>query len=365
MAGKFLFKKFSEIDLNDSFFDSLKEDYPADANNIGFERWFTKKAAVGSTALVFDDDEGLGAFVCLKDENEPISLVEGSLPAFPRIKISTLRLAERYRGQRLGEGAIGLALWKWQNSKVQEIYVTVFEKHDLLIAQLERFGFYLAGHNLNGECVYIKSRLNVDYRDPYKAFPFINPSFSKAGYLVVDDVYHDTLFPYSEVSNTLQEKVGLSVANGISKIYIGSPISPLPYQIGEPILIYRKYTKKDGQKPGYKSCITSFSVVTNVLVAKENNVYKISEPELLQKISNKSVFDKNEICVKYRNERNLVIVEMLYYGFFGSGNNVNWVWLKNNGLWPEAYPTSAHLSQQQFKTILKEGNVDVQNVIIN
>lgn len=90
MAGKFTFKKFAEIDLRDPFFDSLKEDYPADATNIGFERWFQKKAAADSTALVFDDDEGLGAFVCLKDENEPIELVEGVLSAKPRIKISTL-----------------------------------------------------------------------------------------------------------------------------------------------------------------------------------------------------------------------------------------------------------------------------------
>lgn len=28
MAGKFLLKKFADIDLEDSFFDSLKVDYP-------------------------------------------------------------------------------------------------------------------------------------------------------------------------------------------------------------------------------------------------------------------------------------------------------------------------------------------------
>lgn len=364
MAGKFLFKKFSEIDLSDPFFDSLKEDYPADANNIGFERWFVKKATSGSTALVFDDEEGLGAFVCLKDENEPIELVEGTLPALPRKKISTLRLAERYRGQRLGEGAIGLALWNWQKSKTQEIYVTVYEKHALLIGQLERFGFLLAGHNSNGECVYVKSRLKVDYTAPYKAFPFISHTIRNAGYLVVNDVYHDTLFPYSELSNTLQEQVALSVANGISKIYIGSPTNIPPYQIGEPILVYRRYTGTSGSK-GYKSCITSYCVVTGLIVAKENNRYNMSLEDLLRCISNKSVFDENEIRAKYNNERTLIIVEMLYYGFFGAGNNVNWVWLKNNGFWGDGYPTSIRLSQAQFKAILEEGHVDVQNVIIN
>lgn len=357
MPGRFQFKKFSEVDLSDTFFDSLKEDYPE------FPVWFRKKAKVKATALVFNDDDGLGAFVCLKKENEPILLIEGDLPAVERLKISTLKLAERYQGQRLGEGAIGLALWKWQKTKAQDIYVTVFEKHALLIGQLERFGFRLAGHKSNGECVYLKSRVAVDYSDPYKSFPFVNPLFQKAGYLVVNDAYHDTLFPYSELKNTLQEQVGLSVANGLSKIYIGSPTSDLSYRIGEPILIYRRHTGT-GSK-GYKSCITSYCIVTNIIVAKLNNINRVSFDDLIKRIGNKSVFDKREIRARYNNERTLVIVDMLYYGFFGAGNNVNWVWLKNNGYWGDGYPTSIRLTPQQFREILREGNIDVPNVIIN
>jgi hypothetical protein len=33
--------------------------------------------------------------------------------------------------------------------------------------------------------------------------------------------------------------------------------------------------------------------------------------------------------------------------------------------WGDSYPTSQRLSPDQFKAILAEGNVDVQNVIIN
>ncbi len=364
MPGKFELKKFSELDLSDRFFDSLKNDYPADENNIGFENWFKKKAREGATALVFSDDEGLGAFVCLKDEQESINLVERTLPAINRKKISTLRLAERYRGQRLGEGAIGLVLWNWQKSKAQEIYVTIFEKQAQLIGQLERFGFCLAGHNPNGECVYIKSRSQIDYNDPYKSFPFINPSFCNAGYLIVNDTYHDTLFPYSELSHTLQEQVALSVANGISKIYIGSPMSLPPYRIGEPVLVYRRYTGSVGSK-GYKSCVTSYCVVTDMIVAKVNGCYKMGFDDLIKRIGNKSVFNVSEIRNKYDSECTLVIIEMLYYGFFGAGNNVNWFWLKNNGYWGTTYPTSMRLTKEQFKAILKEGNVDVSNVIID
>ena len=44
MAGKFVHKSFSEINLNDPFFDSLKADYPGNENSTGFTTWFAKSA---------------------------------------------------------------------------------------------------------------------------------------------------------------------------------------------------------------------------------------------------------------------------------------------------------------------------------
>ncbi len=364
MAGKFELKRFSEIDLNDCFFDELKCDYPGTASSTGFVEWFNKKSRQGKTALVFSDDEGLGAFVSLKDENEELTLKESVLPKKPRIKISTLRIAKRYRGQRLGEGALGLILWKWQRSGCEEIYVTVFPKHTDLIGQLEKFGFILCGHNKNAECVYIRSKNHIDYSDPYKSFPFISSNFKKAGYLVIDDCYHDTLFPYSELKGTLQKGVAMNVTNGLSKIYVGKQITPPHYKPGEPILIYRKHNGS-GQKR-YKSCLTSFCVVTDVIQAKQNGQYKLSFNNLITRIGNKSVFDVNELKSKYDSDNNLVIIEMLYYGYFGEGHNVNMDWLNNNGLWSSnTYPTLLQLSPEQFKAILVEGNVDVNNVIVD
>lgn len=42
MAGKFVLKKFADIDLNDAFFDSLKNDYLGTASSTGFVDWFRK-----------------------------------------------------------------------------------------------------------------------------------------------------------------------------------------------------------------------------------------------------------------------------------------------------------------------------------
>lgn len=112
MPGKFSLRKFSEINLDDPFFATLKNDYPGSASSPSFSVWFKNKAQEGRTALVFSDDQGLGAFICIKNENEPIELKGCTLAACNRVKISTMKIAERFRGQRLGEGAIGLVLWK-------------------------------------------------------------------------------------------------------------------------------------------------------------------------------------------------------------------------------------------------------------
>jgi hypothetical protein len=362
MSSKFFTELFSAIDLSDPIFDSLKSDY------LNFPVWFNKKQAAGAKALIFTDEYGLGAFVYLKEENEPIALSNKILKATPRLKIGTFKIAERYQGQRLGEGALGLALWKWQKTGAYSTYVTIFDRPhtQTLIGLLERFGFIRQGSMPNGEYVYAKSHHHIDYSDPYKSFPFINPAFNGSGYLIVDDVYHDTLFPYSEMKNTAQEKQERSVTNGLTKIYVGSGFKPPVYAIGDPVLIYRKYTQGNTGK-GYKSCITSFCVLINFIQVKSNNNFLMTFDELIRKIGNKSVFDKDDLRKKYDTNKNVQILELLYCGFFGEGNNVNYNWLAANNYWsqPKVYPTDRALSQRDFISILTEGKANVENIILN
>lgn len=356
MAGRFERKLFRDINLNDPFFDELKKNYAE------FEtKWFPKCVREGREALVFSDEQGLGAFVALKEETETLELVEKIVPAKTRLKICTLRLAERFRGQRLGEGALGLVLWQWQNSGIEEIYVTVFEEHDDLITQLERFGFVCKGQNKRGELVYLRSRKEIDFSDPYKAFPFISPNFKKGGYLIVNDEYHDTLFPYSEVKNTNQYGLDIAAANGVSKIYIGQQWET-HYKVGEPIFIYRKYNGMNGKR--YKSCLTSYAIATQVVYVKRNGLELITFDEFHNHVGNKSVFSDDELWIKYQTESTITLVKMLYGGFFGAGNNINMDWLDRNGLWaPEGvYPTQLQLRPEQCKAIWNEGKTEIVNL---
>ena len=97
MAGKFERKFMKDINLDDPFFDSLKTDYPGSANSTGFVEWFHKKA--NEKALVFEDEDGVGAFIKLKPgEIEEIRLQDGTiLPKMDRLKISTIKILERFK----------------------------------------------------------------------------------------------------------------------------------------------------------------------------------------------------------------------------------------------------------------------------
>ena len=134
MAGKFERKRFSEFNLNDPFFDSLKADYPGTSSSTGFVQWFTKKLMMGREPWY------LKMIKKLADG--------GELPKIARLKITTIKIDERYRNQRIGEGALGLTLWQWRDLGINEIYVTVFDKHASLIFLLEKYGFVHVGNNL-------------------------------------------------------------------------------------------------------------------------------------------------------------------------------------------------------------------------
>ncbi|WP_142968866.1 hypothetical protein [Enterococcus faecalis] len=356
MPGKFEWTDFNNVDLDNQFFDSLKIDYPE------FPEWFSKKKYQHEKALVFHDEKGIGAFVYLKEENEPLELDSQTLSAVPRLKIGTLRLAERFRGQRLGEGAIGVSLWKWQESMAKEIYVTVFEKHELLINLFTTFGFENIGKNSRGEFIFLKSRDKINYSTPKKAFPFINPNITKAGLIPIFDNFHDRLFPYSEIQGNNDEIEEITAGNGISKIFLASPGSALHYTKNEPVLIYRIFTG-NGQKT-YKSVVTSYCTVSKVEVIKTYNRCNYSLEDFLKLTGNKTVFSVDELTSMYNEKKNLVILELVYNGYFGKGNNINHRTLSEHKLF-ETYPYNIEYSKEDFRNILTMGNVQIDNIIID
>jgi hypothetical protein len=358
MSEVFSEVRFGDIDLNNQFFDSLKRDYPE------FPAWFAKKADAGERAFVVVEDGRIDAFVYLKDESdEEVELTDAeNLPKEPRLKIGTLKVSDGVRGTRLGEGAIGMALWQWRDRDLDQVYVTVFEKHDVLVGMLERFGFRRAGTNARGELVMVKDRRGLDYSDGFASFPFVQPHFDEAYMLPINDVYHDRLFPYSELAGQLATSSLIAAGNGVSKVYLANPGGDFAISPGNPIVVYRIFTG-DGPKT-FKSAATSFCLVTGVRQFRQNGRNVGSVDELLAFVRNRSVFDEDEIRGWYRDCRNLTVVEMLYLGYFGAGNNVTHRTLDDAGLFP-TYPYGIRYSPEQFRQVLRLGRFDDDRLAVD
>jgi hypothetical protein len=184
-----------------------------------------------------------------------------------------------------------------------------------------------------------------------------------AGCLAIDMLYHDTMFAFSDLAHTLQERVNISVANGLKKVYIGQPYS-VAFGAGDPVLIYRKYTGKAG-KAAYKSVVTSYCIATRVEKIKARGQQLVPYSDFLHMVGNKSVFSPEELRTQYETMTNMTLIDLLYCGYFGAGNNVNWKWLKDNNCWLETHPMNFKYTREQFEKILREGNVDVNNIIID
>ena len=147
----------------------------------------------------------------------------------------------------------------------------------------------------------------------------------------------------------------------MTKVFIATPASRLEYIPGEPVLIYRKHTGESQRT--YKSVITSFCSIIKQTYIKQVGEEIFNYNEFIKIIGNKSVYNEIELKNIY-NKSNVVVLELLYNGYFGKGNNINHKTLQQNG-WFEGYPYNIRLSIEQFKRILEMGGKNVQDIIIN
>lgn len=129
------------IDLNDDFFKSLRENY------FEFNEWFKRKQQEGVQAYITTTKENkITSFLLLKEENEKEDYSFFKEPFKPgkRIKISTFKVSDT--GKKIGKTFIKIILNEAIKKNVEEIYVTIFAKQKPLIHLLEQNGFKLFTH---------------------------------------------------------------------------------------------------------------------------------------------------------------------------------------------------------------------------
>ena len=253
---------FAEVKIKDSFFDSFREDYAE------FDNWFNKKA--DDPCYVCYNDSVLTAFLFVKveDETENYSEINPPFAKKKRLKIGTLKVTGN--GYKIGERFLKTIFDNAIQYKVEEIYVTIFDKRpeqQRLIDMLEEWGFVYYGTKTtqNGiERVYVRTfgkQFPVNVKQPKLTFPFFSRTTNK--YIIkIEPQYHTELFPDSINSKEDKSKYTENEPhrNRIGKVYI-SHSQDRHLQPGDIIIIYRmgETTPKK-----YSSTVTTICIVESV-----------------------------------------------------------------------------------------------------
>lgn len=343
-------KKFSEINLEDTFFDSLKADYPE------FESWFNKKSRSNSEAFVeYDKENNILDFLYLKVENDMIDDVIPILDAAKRLKVGTFKITARgtHRGERFIKKIMDVAMVE----NVKEIYVTIFSKHAFLIRLLSEYGFVeraIKRHELDYEKVLIKET-KTNTGNIIKDYPRIDCSTAKY-VLSIYPIYHTRLFPDSILNNENSYDLikDVSPTNSIYKIYISFISKTGLIRTNDLVLIYRSTT--DGGPAYYRSVVSAVCTVQEVKTKKDFD----NESSFLNYCKAYSIFSEDELKRYYRDNR-MVVIKMIYN--FALPKRVNNAAMQDVGIRPD-YWGFFPLTSEQFNQLMKLGGVN-ENYIID
>ncbi|WP_213714992.1 hypothetical protein [Cedecea lapagei] len=343
--------EFGKVDLSDVFFDSLKNDYPA------FESWFKKKGS--EKAYVSYDDAGkIDGFLYLKIENEELNDMTPSFPMKKRLKCGTFKIDAR--GTKMGERFVRKIFDFAMPHDIDEVYVTIFDKHQGLIGLLERYGFRLLSRkNLeteNGcEGVYFKD-FNWKQTLAYDNYPMIKMN-DRNYLLAIKPEFHSKLFPESILNNEndlILEDV--TYTNSIHKIYIGAMRGMEDLQPGDNVIIYR--TSDGVGLAKYRSVVTSVCTLQEYKNIKEFSSFN----DFKSYCGGASIFSDEEL-LGYYNKKYPSHVIKLTYDFPLRKRIIRDELLSILGYTPN-YSGFFKLSDVHFKAVLNAGKVN-ENFIVD
>lgn len=353
-------KLFGEINLADSFFDSFKEDYNA------FNKWFLKKS--DEIAYVTINRGHILSFLFLKVEEKGENYADITPIFLPkkRLKIGTFKVISN--GVRLGERFIKIIFDNAIQYKVDEIYVTIFNKREeqkRLIELLEDWGFVLHGEKStsNGtELVYVRDfspKYNIE--NPKLTFPYISKKSNIFMIPIYPDYHTDLLpdsiltteSPYDFVENQPHR-------NAISKVYISRSIER-NINKGDILVFYRTAAKN---RSAYYS-----SVITTIAIAEGKITNILDEEDFVLKCRKRSVFPDEELKKHWNwNSNNRpFIINFLYTHSFPTGKRINRQKLLELGVLSgnkDELRGLKKITTEQFELILRETETN-ESLIIN
>lgn len=350
--------KFNEVNFDDPFFDSLKSDY-----SHGFLGWIRKKSEsnVDYAYVLYDENNHIDGFMYLKIESEPVTDVFPPLPNKKHLKVGTFKFNPKgtLRGQRFLKKIFDHAII----DKVDDIYVTVFNKHRYLIKLFQMYGFIIKGEktSANGtEHVLVRDFTKHDLTGDFLSdYPYINMKNGQSVHLLsIHPEYHTKLFPDSKLVTESPDIIkDISHANSIRKIYICGMKDVMHMRPGDVIVIYRT---SDNQGPAhYRSVATSLCVVEEV---RHIETFA-TEQEFIDYSVRYSVFTESELKGFYFHKKYPYIISFSYNVALPKRLTREKL-INNIGLNQRAYWGVMSLSKHEFESIIKLSEVD-ESIIVN
>ncbi len=332
--------QFAKIDLNDTFFQSLKDDYE------GFDNWFLRKYDDEAYITVNSNNGRLLSFLYLKVEGTDENYLD-IVPQFQpkkRLKVGTFKVISN--GFRLGERFLKIIFDNALKNKVDEIYVTIYDKRDeqkRLISLMEKWGFTFWGKKA-AENVYVRTFIpSFSVNCIRESYPYI--SKSQDSFIVpIYPEYHTELLPDS-ILNTESPKDFIEDSphrNGIAKVYVSRAIAPHPKK-GDILIFYRT--------GGYfKSVVTTVGVVSDIRESFS------SESEFVDYCLSGSVFSENSLkeMWNYSTRRPFVVNFLYVYSFPKRVTMERLIELEILHGINDAPRGFRKISKAQFETILEE-----------
>lgn len=293
--------KFGNINLNDPFFDSLREDYS------GFNKWYIRKYDDEAYVTINSENKMLLSFLFLKIEgkDEDYSEITPKFSPKKRLKVGTFKVINN--GFRLGERFMKIIFDNALKNHVDEIYVTIFDKRNeqkRLINMLEQWGFNFWGMK-NDELVYVRNFApEFDISNLKQTYPYI--SISQDIFMVpIYPEYHTELFPDSILNTESHYEFveDFPHRNCIEKVYISRAMYPHPKE-GDILVYYRT--------GGYYK-----SVITTIGLVEELRCDFINEEEFIQYCRKVSVFPEIKLreMWNYRSVKPFAIRFLYVYSF--------------------------------------------------
>jgi hypothetical protein len=328
------------LDLNDSFFDSLKEDYGEEE----FSKWWRKKSKEGRMAWAYFKEGKLGALLIYKIEDEKIDVIP-ALPEKKRLKICTLKVTQY--GYKIGELLVKLAVRYSSECKIDEIFLTHFTKNnDYFIPLIEEFGFRKWGKK-GKEDLFLKKLLpDIMCGSPLEIQQLFYPSFYdgidvKKFVIPIQPEFHNRLFTdYKRRQQMLEEfNEGFIIeGNTIKKAYLCHS-NTKNVDVGDVLIFYRSHDEQ---------ALTTIGIVEKIF-------YNLTDPDVIERVVGKrSVYTRREIEV-IAQKPTMVI---LFYFNFHFAQPIDIFTLSKKGIIKRAPQSIQKILPENYLKIKENGVID-------